>query len=582
MCGIFAYIDMSGAPPSFDDGNVLAALSRRGPDGQGVVHLPYCSLLHTRLAILDLEHGQQPMRHEPTGLILSYNGEVYNADALRSDLKARGHVFRTKTDTEVVLAAFAEYGTASVPMLEGMFAFAIWDPRKRQLHVARDRMGEKPLFFAELAGNRVVVASELKAMRAAGIDATPDPRSLDQYLRWKHVPANRAIYAGVCVVEPAHVLTFSDGPVRKHRYWHLPSETAIAPAPRERVLDELSERLAASVRNRLLSDRRVGIFLSGGIDSTLIGAMARQATDCRLASYTASYCGDLDEAPRAEDSARRFRLEHASVRIEGPMPDEMVAICAYLDQPHADSANYAHALLSERAAQDVSVVLSGDGADELFWGYEWYADPYSLQRRFDRMTILSSEDRCALLPDLRADENRPRATTQDPADAINRFDLAQYLGGQLLPKADMLSMMYGIEVRAPFLDYQIVEFVRSLPKLFKAGPPAKPLLRALLARVCPDFSVDAPKQGFGAPLEAWLARPGFRSFVGDTLSHGARIRGFLDPHAFDRQVAAALAGANRASAYKVWLFLCLELWAWSQPPARRRGDRLAAPFGKAS
>jgi asparagine synthase (glutamine-hydrolysing) len=571
MCGIFAYFDPSGGPPPFDTGPVLAALGRRGPDGRGFVHLPGCSLLHTRLAILDPARGQQPMRHPTTGLALSYNGEVYNAAALRVALEARGHVFRTATDSEVVLAAFAEYGPASVAMLEGMFAFAIWDPRDRRLYVARDRMGEKPLFFAKLAGNRVMIASELKALCAADLRVSPDAQSLDHYLQWKHVPPDRSIYTEVEVVPPAHVLTFSADAVHEERYWHLPPKTQTPPA-RAQVLDELRGRLAASVRNRLLSDRPVGIFLSGGLDSTLVGALATQATDRRLVSYTASYGGDLDEAPRAETTARRFGFDHTSVPIGTPAPEEMADICAYLDQPHADSANLAHSLLSRRAAHDAAVVLSGDGADELFWGYEWYTDPRSFQHRLDRMTILPAEARRALLPDLEVHGGFKPDPCLDPADAINRFDLTHYLGGQLLPKADMVGMMHGLEIRAPFLDYRVVEYVYGLPALFKAGPPAKPLLRDLLARICPDLVMDARKQGFGAPLAEWLEQPAFRSFVRDTLCRGARIRDLLDAGAFDGQLAAAFARPDKASAYRIWLFLCLELWASSlRTPYSPRG-----------
>lgn len=581
MCGIFAYFDPSGAPPPFDTGAVLAALGRRGPDGRGSLHLPGCSLLHTRLAILDPKRGQQPMRHAATGLALSYNGEVYNAAELRSALEARGHVFRTGTDTEAVLAAFAEYGPASVPMLEGMFAFAMWDSHERRLYVARDRMGEKPLFYAELSGNRVMVASELKALRAAGLALSPDLQALDHYLQWKHVPADRSIYAQARVVPPGHILTFGARSVHKQRYWQLPPATPTCRTSRDRVLEELGERIAASVRNRLLSDRPVGIFLSGGLDSTLVATLARRASDRRLSSYTASYSGELDEAPRAERTARRLGLDHASVAIDGPTPEEMARIGAYLDQPHADSANLAHSLLSKRVAQDAAVVLSGDGADELFWGYEWYTAPRCFQHRLDRMTILPLEARRALLPDLKADGDLEPDRSGDPADAINRFDLTRYLAGQLLPKADMLGMMHGIEVRAPFLDYRLVEFACSLPEPFKAGPPAKPLLRDLLARICPDLVPDDRKQGFGAPLEAWLDLPAFRPFVRDTLSRRARVRGLLEPDAFDRQIGAAFAEPGRASAYRIWLFLCLELWAASldASPPRREAVSEPPPIG---
>jgi asparagine synthase (glutamine-hydrolysing) len=578
VCGLFAYFDPSGAPPPFRTEPILAALARRGPDGQGFVHLSGCSLLHTRLAILDRARGQQPMRHAQTGLAISYNGEVYNAAQLRAGLEARGHVFRTATDTEVVLATFAEYGLASIPMLEGMFAFAIWDPRDRRLHVARDRMGEKPLFFAELSGGRIMVASELKALLATGLEVSTDPEALDHYLRWKHVPADRAIYAEVKVVPPAHVLSFGGNEVQAARYWSLPPATQ-ASLSREGALEELGERLSMSVRNRLLSDRNVGLFLSGGVDSTLVGALAAKAADRRLFSYTASYRGDLDEAPRAGMAARALGLEHRTLAVDGPAPEELAQVCAYLDQPHADSANLAQALLSRDAARDVSVILSGDGADELFWGYDWYAQPVSFQDRLDRMTILPAEARRALLPDLGTRCDRAPEPGGDPADAINVFDLTHYLGGQLLPKADMLGMMHGIEVRAPFLDHGLVELARALPAECKAGPPAKPLLRDLLVRICPDLLPDTRKQGFGAPLAEWLDQPGFRAFVRERLSRSARIRDLLEPDAFDRQVAAAFAEPNRANAYRLWLFLCLDLWAESvrssRPPLAE-----AAPGGR--
>ena len=567
MCGIFAYFDPSGRPPPFDTGGVLASLGRRGPDGQGFVHLPGCSLLHTRLAILDRVRGQQPMRHAPTGLVITYNGEVYNAPAMRSALEARGHVFATTTDTEVVLAAFAEYGPASVRMLDGMFAFAIWDPRDRRLHVARDRLGEKPLFFSELPGGRIMVASEIKALCAAGLAVSPNLRSLDHYLQWKHVPADRTIYTEVAVVEPAHMLTFGGDSIRSERYWQLPPMTE-TPRSQTLVLDDLEGLLATSVHDRLTSDRHVGIFLSGGIDSTLIGALAQQASDRPLASYTASYRGDLDEAPCAERTARQFGFDHVSVAIGQPTPDELTQICAYFDQPHADSANVAHSRLSARAAQNVAVVLSGDGADELFWGYDWYATPRSLRNRLDRMTILRHDARRALLPDFTTDRLCPPDPPGDPATAISRLDLTQYLGGQLLPKADMLGMMHGIETRAPFLDHHLVEFAWGLPAQCKAGPPTKALLRDLLARVCPHIRPDARKQGFGAPLSVWLGHPAFRSFVHDTLSHGARIRDLLDRDALDRQLDADFATPDRASAYRLWLFLCLELWASSSAASR--------------
>ncbi|MEM7668592.1 MAG: asparagine synthase (glutamine-hydrolyzing) [Pseudomonadota bacterium] len=565
MCGVFASLDSPASPASGTEIDAaLASLARRGPDDKGFLHLPGCSLGHTRLAIVDPTGGQQPMSHPRTGLALSYNGEVYNAPELRAALRSKGHTFKTRSDTEVVLAAFAETGPTCVASFEGMFAFALWDPRQACLYLVRDRMGEKPLFYSETGDGRFVVASEIKALIAAGVDPRVDPFALEHYLQWKYPPPDRTIYGNIHLVPPAHVLTVRDGRIEKTCYWRLPCEGSAAPSFDEAV-EETGRLLSEAVKNRLTGDRPVGLSLSGGIDSTLLGAFATEAKGMPISSYTLRYRSGLDEGPAALISAAALGLLHTEVPLKDPIPDDLADLTAYLDQPHADTANLAQSMLCARARNDVAVLLSGDGADELFYGYDWYSSPLKLAFRQERMTIFGTEERQALLsgdvsmsPDI-SDARPEKALT------VNDVDFESYLRGQLLPKADLLGMMHGVEVRAPFLDHRLVEFARSLPPSLKTGRPPKPLLRSLLARTRPDLSMGPKKQGFGAPIGTWLSKPTFTAFVHDTLSSGAKIRGLLEPKALDRQLAACFSHPDRKNAYRIWLLLCLELWASSRP-----------------
>lgn len=559
MCGLFAYFDPSTKTDlPFEPDRVFAALKSRGPDGFGALHLPHCSLLHTRLAILDVANGHQPMRHEQSGVAIAYNGEVYNAPELRESLITRGYIFRTSTDTEVVLAAYVEYGVACVSMFEGMFAFAIWDPREHCLVVARDRLGEKPLYVSQLRNGAIMVASEIKALLAAGLEPTIDNNAIDHYLQWKYTPIDRTIYNEIAIVPPAHSIMFRGAVATYNQYWHLPPpDTARITA--EQAVEELHNLLLKSVQRRLQSDRNIGIFLSGGIDSTILTALAATQTGICLASFTAAYDADFDESPRAAMIAKTLGTTHINVPVPRFTSDELETMCAYFDQPNADGANLAQALLTRCASEQVNVILSGDGADELFCGYRWYDQPASLENRNRQMTMFPKALRQALFP--HNVEPEPVAKYTDPFDAMNIFDLSHYLGGQLLPKADMIGMSYGVEMRAPFLDFKIVEFARSLPTALKIGKENKPLLRDLHHRILPDVPPPHEKRGFGPPLQDYLVEPKFRAYVRDRLGKGARIRDFIDGTELDKQVQPLAENLDRRSAYRIWVLLCLELWA---------------------
>lgn len=558
MCGLFAYFDPSFTTAlPFEPRRVLAALKSRGPDGFGVLHLPNCSLLHTRLAILDPENGHQPMVHEQSGAAITYNGEVYNAPDLRENLVKRGHKFRTSTDTEVVLAAYVEYGEGCVAMFEGMFAFAIWDPREQYIFAARDRLGEKPLYFARLPGGAVMVASEIKALLAAGLEPTINADAVDHYLQWKYTPVDIPIYNEIETVPPAHSMLFRSTTATYRNYWQLPpvNTNSINAA---HAVDELHHLLLVAVSRRLQSDRDVGIFLSGGIDSAILAALAARQSDRPLESFTIAYGAGLDESPRATMLASTLGITSTIVPVRSFSPEDLEKVCSYFDQPHADSANLSQALLTSCASEKVQVIMSGDGADELFCGYRWYGQSPSLENRQNQMTIFPTNLRQKLFPVLV--EPEPFATSADPFDAMNSMDISHYLGGQLLPKADMIGMSYGVELRAPFLDFRIVEFARSLPTDIKIGDENKPLLRNLFQRILPNLSLPDKKQGFGPPLPEYLKAPQFREYVFDRLGKAARIREFLDGRELDKQIQPLGKNLDRQSAYRIWVLLCLELW----------------------
>ncbi len=502
------------------------------------------------------------MLHPDSGVAIAYNGEVYNAPEIREELVRRGHRFRTTTDTEVVLIAFVEFGADCAAMFEGMFAYAIWDPCDSTLHVARDRMGEKPLYYVRLSDGATLIASEIKALLAAGFRPSVDSAAIDHYLEWKYTRTDSTIYREVEIVPAAHTMVFDRGSVIRKRFWSLPPSDAAGAIGEGEALDQLNDLLQASVRKRLQSDRKIGLFLSGGVDSTILGAMAAAQSPERLAGFTVAYGADLDESRRAAAAAAQFGIDHTILPIRAFSPADLEEVCSYLDQPHADSANIAHALLSRCASEHVPVILAGDGADELFCGYRWYQANFSLAERQARMNIFEAEQRRKLLG-AQAAAAEQQWTGADDFDALNRFDLTHYLGGQLLPKADMLSMKHGVELRTPFLDFRLIEFARSLPEKMKVSVEGKPLLRLLHGRLLPDRPALKRKQGFGAPLFQYLSAPGFLDYAQERLDKGARIRTLFDETELERLVRSLLQDLRGKNAYRLWVLLCLELWAES-------------------
>jgi asparagine synthase (glutamine-hydrolysing) len=542
---------------------------------------PKCTLAQTRLAIIDLSpDGRQPMRDNTRDIAITFNGEIYNYAALRSSLENAGHRFSSRSDTEVILKAYLEYGERCPEYLDGMFAFVIWDNERGQAFMARDRFGKKPLYY-HLSDGVLTVASEIKAILASGVRAELDPVGIDAYLSLMYVPPWRTIYRGIKTLLPAHRASFVRGTFTATRYWELPRtpiDVSYADAK-----EETRRLLTEAVRKRMLaSDVEIGAFLSGGIDSTLVTAYAQQFVTHPIKTFTLGYGAHIDELPYAAEAARVIGTEHHTTQADTNALHELETILGYLDEPHGDSSDFPQHLLSRFTAQHVKVAVCGDGGDELFLGYGWYwaqwnrpklgrlrswlmgATPYDEHLR--SVTVFSPEERRTLWKDAAAVGSEPidHLVTGLPVHGIekmNRFDISTYLPGQLLVKADQMSMMHGLEVRSPLLDHHLAEFAVNLPVSQKmTHSTGKLILKDLLAEVMPRGFVDRKKQGFGAPVRAWLSDERGRSYVERHLLQEARIFAYLEPDAVRARIEHTYARRRPKAFYQLWVLLCLELW----------------------
>jgi len=374
MCGIAGIVgrDVSAIDRSCFEG-MLSSLRLRGPDDYGNRTFSNCVLLHTRLSILDLTTGHQPMMDNRRKVAITFNGEIYNYQELRRDLVARGHEFTTKSDTEVILKAYLEHGADCARHLDGMFAFGIWDDDEQTLFLARDRFGKKPLYFAhDLAGN-LLFASEIKALLASGrVQGVLDYSAIDTYLRLMYVPPSRTVYENIQVVKPAESMMIAvGGSMQRQSYWSLsPNPVRISYLDAK---EEVRIRLRDAVRKRMVADVEIGALLSGGVDSTLVTHYAQRFSSRPIKTFSIGYGNYINELPFSQAAADTIGTEHHTLQVGGSeLVDDLCKVAAYFDEPHADSSNIAQFLVSRFAGSMVKVALCGDGGDELFLGYEWY------------------------------------------------------------------------------------------------------------------------------------------------------------------------------------------------------------------
>ncbi|MEK7596877.1 MAG: asparagine synthase (glutamine-hydrolyzing) [Patescibacteria group bacterium] len=575
MCGIIAIAGNKSLKDSQING-MLSALSLRGPDDIGFERFPGGVIGQTRLSIVDLVSGHQPMRDNTNPYSIVFNGEIYGYRDLRVALEKRGHKFRTTSDTEVILKSYAEYGRDCVKHLDGMFAFAIWDDTKKELFTARDRFGKKPFYYAYIDGE-FFGASEMKAIFSTNlIKGKIDGSAICDYLRLGYIPPHKTIYKNIHTLLPAHAGIVREGKIETWRYWNLKKKTL--KISREEAKSEIKRLLDEAAGKRMVADVEVGSFLSGGVDSTLATYYAKKHSQRPIKTFAVGYGDHINELPFALEASKKIGTEHYTLNSDIQNIADIKKVIAYFDEPHGDSSNLSQYLVSKLAASKVKVALSGDGADEFFMGYGWYQKYWhtprsNLKRVFGNpfhsykkaTEIFSGSERRHLMKvnacEEDAYEKEILSGVKDPFDKINRCDFGIYLPGQLLTKIDRAGMMNSLEVRSPFLDTALIEFVYSLPLEYKISKTEnKILLKEILSEIMPKEFVERRKQGFGAPVKEWLASRSVKSELDKILSDANHpLYTHLKKDAVERIVEKSRRG-DKQTVYKVWTILCLALW----------------------
>ncbi len=617
MCGIAGtFRPRSDRPVTREDvARMCDVLRHRGPDDEGIHLDGGLGLGMRRLSIIDLATGRQPIANEDGTVWTVFNGEIYNFPELRAELAARGHVFRTAADTEVIVHLYEDLGLRFLERLRGMFALAVWDARRRRLVLARDRLGIKPLYWAETRDG-LLFGSELKAVLAGGAPRDVDRQALHDYLSLNYVPGPRSIFTAVRKLPPGHLLVCERGDIHVRRWWRL----AWTPATRrsdEDAAAELRALLRDTVRAHLLSDVPLGVFLSGGVDSSTIVALMREVSGQRIRTFSIGFDeASYDELAGARTVAERFATEHHELVVRPDAVELVPALVRHFDEPFADSSAVPVYCVSRLARDHVTVVLSGEGGDEVFAGYETYAawrlaEWYRrLPRPLSRVTIPALVRRLpvshrrvsfdykakrfvagALLPPADAhlawkevfDEPakarlyaggadgllpsvrlyRDAFAECDAPEVLARLlhvDQTLYLPDDILVKADRMTMAHSLEGRVPFVDHRVVELAASLPAALKIrGLTKKYVLRRAMGDVLPPGVVGGPKRGFNVPIPVWLSGE-LRDLVHDVLSpKRVREAGFFDPAA----VTALVEDHERRRhdrSRPVWSLLMFTLW----------------------
>lgn len=614
MCGIAGIVDHSSAPVTVETVHRMCeAIVHRGPDDEGIIVKGTVGLGMRRLSIIDLPGGGQPVFNEDRSICIVFNGEIYNFRQLRVELESRGHCFSSHSDTEVIVHLYEEYGAECVHKLRGMFAFAIYDERRRYLLIARDRLGKKPLHYANVNG-QFLFASELKSILAVAPELSDvDPLSITQYLYFGYVPDPRTAFSAIQKLPPGHLLELEDGVIRTSQYWDLPAYGSNVSVREPEILEELEQKLDEAVRMRLIADVPLGALLSGGTDSSTVVALMARASSKPVKTFTIGFAhADFDEAPYARMVAEKFATEHHELMLDPDVVETVETLTSSLEEPFGDSSMLPTYYISCLARKHVTVALSGDGGDELFAGYErygihlrdrafewipaqlgrWYRErihdaipktirgrnlAYSISlpwkeryldgislRPYQRELALFSQD---FLSTAEGDPFQPfrefleHAPAQDAISRVLYLDTKTYLAGDILTKVDRMSMATSLEARVPMLDHLFVEFVASLPAEWKMrGKEQKYILRKLAQRVgVPDEVLDRPKQGFALPLVHWMRNELKEMIMTILLEPRTLQRGYVNPAGVRRLLEDHFKRGRDQSA-RIWRLLMLELW----------------------
>ncbi len=622
MCGIAGFVDFNGHLKEEAERALKAmtdVISHRGPDAQGQYVDNFAALGHRRLSIIDLEGGAQPMADETGRYIIVFNGEIYNFLDIRKELESKGYTFQTRSDTEVILKSYMEWGKGAIERLCGMFAFAIWDRDERTLFLARDRIGKKPLYVYEAKG-KIAFSSEIKSILTLGVERALDLEATDCYFSFGYIPSPRTIFKSIRKIPPAHYVLKTPERSQEKRYWDIsfkPREMAV-----EEALDEgLFPVLRCAVRERLISDVPLGAFLSGGIDSPLVVALMKEFTEDRILTNTIGFSTDeFNEAQVARKIARHLATDHREFTVTPQVKDLLPKIAWHFDEPLADSSAVPTYYVCAMARENVTVAISGDGGDEGFGGYTFRYIPHLWESRlrailpnalrcplfslvarlyprsarlprplrlktiFENLSVSDSrafyKDLVWLPDDIRYRVYSPNFQSElagftpfeivhplyehvkglDPVTRAQYCDMHLYLPEDVLVKVDRMSMAVALEVRAPLLDHRVLEFAATLPLSLKiAGKRGKILLREAVTRFLPRDLMDRPKQGFSIPEAKWL-REDLREFVEGALSkRDSILRELFNEKEIKHIWEKHVSGRENHSVF-FWAYMMLSFW----------------------
>lgn len=639
MCGIAGFTHKKSIPPPDRIRETVKTLVHRGPDQQGVHESGTVSLCAARLKILDLQAGDQPIHDDTGNYTITFNGEIYNHLELREELEKRGHRFRSHSDTETVLHAFMEWDTDCFARMRGMFAAALWTESERRLVLGRDRLGIKPLYFTR-RGEDLYFASEMKAIFIhPEIERRLSREGLDCYLSLNYVPSPWTLAEGIEKLPSGHWMEWRDGKTRAEEYWRVPY------GPKKNLeigaaKEELDELLGRAVKEHLLSDVPLGVWLSGGIDSSTILHYATRASATRLKTFSVSFAGqEFDESPYFREAARKYGTDHEEfdLNLEAGLPEAISEFAYYSDEPSADAGALPVWFLSRMTKKKVTVVLSGEGGDELFAGYLTYranelantgrrvprpllAAASNILRRWPasdkkisfEYTLKRLIEGCRTSPERAhvywngtfSDEEKRRLSPGGLPNALGKvlaglreklpagdgvspylwFDQRNYLQDDILTKSDRMSMAHSLELRPPFLDHRLVEFAATLPGNFKLrGSKQKFILKELMKDCLPAAVLTHRKTGFDIPAHKWL-RGVLRPMLEETLTAGMNEHEGL----FDRAAVEEFTRLHMERrvnlGYHLWglliLFLWMKRWRISSGAARETiaAERVLAPI----
>ena len=620
MCGIAGFISRENNAPVVEREITLdkmcKIITHRGPDEQGVAVEGRAALGMRRLSIIDIKSGQQPIYNETGTKFIVFNGEIYNFRELKNDLESRGHRFKTNSDTETILHAYEEYGADCVSRLRGMFAFAIWDKSDESLFIARDRVGKKPLFYAVTDKGNFVFGSELKVLLAHGeISKEIDYAALDAYLTFGYVPEEFCIFKSVSKLEPGHFLIYKNDEIKTKKYWDFDYSPIVEVKSEAEYIEVLREKLKEAVRVRLISEVPLGAFLSGGVDSSAIVAMMSQLLDAPVKTFSIGFREDsFNELKYARIAAKHYNTEHHEFIVTPELVETIDEIVWHFDEPFADPSSLPTYMVAKMARDFVTVVLSGDGGDELFGGYTRYATdskrsgleklPRSIRRNLlqpligvlphgakgrnylynasldatdryiDSISHFGSLKKNALYNaafrrnlnggfDKGADVFREIAggvSSENQLDKLLYLDSKTYLPSDILTKVDRMTMAASLEARVPLLDHELIEYVQKIPAQLKLkGTETKYIFKKALEGIVPNEILYREKQGFGVPINEWINLQ-LKDRIYETLLEKRTLeRGY-----FEAKYIKILLDEHRRNrrdhSYSLWILWMLELW----------------------